>query len=129
MQAIAHENSKRSAPENIGKLKSTRARAKYVGDSELREITRAVSFCQINKIILEAIARENSKRSAPKSNCKLTSMCAREKKVGISKLRVIARVVLGQINNIGSERVQKFKKVCFREHRQIKEHESTREKC
>ena len=61
----------------------------------------------------EVIVRENSVRTAPESNRKLTRASARAKKVSISKLCEIAAVAsLGQINNIGNDRAQKFKKEC-----------------
>ena len=68
--------------------------------------------------------RENSKRSAPGSNGKLISTCARAKKVAVLELCEIAPVAsLGQINNIASDRAQKFKKDYPREQRQIKDRE------
>ena len=57
------------------------------------------------------------------------STSARAKKVVASELREIAPIVsLGQINNIGIDRAQKFKKECSQEQRQINERESVGEK-
>ena len=55
---------------------------------------------------------------------------ARAKKVVVSELHEIALVAsLGQINNIGSDRVRKFKMECSQVQWQIKESERAREKC
>ena len=68
---------------------------------------------------MEAITRENLKRSAPWSYGKLKSARSRTKNVGVSELREVARVVsLGQINNIGNDGARKFK-VCSQEQLQI----------
>ena len=78
---------------------------------------------------MEAIARENSKMTAPGSNGKLTNANARAKKVVVLELHEIALIAsLDQINNIGSNRARKFKKECTWEQRQIEEHERSREK-
>ena len=59
----------------------------------------------------------------------MTSVSARVKKVVATELCEIAPIVsLGQINNIGSDRLRKFKKDHPQEQRQINKHERTREK-
>ena len=74
--------------------------------------------------------RENFKRSASRSNGKLTCASARAKNFAVSDLREIAFVAsLGQIYNIASDRARKFKEDCTREQRQINAHERTCEKC
>ena len=50
MEVIARENSKRSAPEGNGKLRSVSVCAKKVGVPKLREIAPEASLGQINNM-------------------------------------------------------------------------------
>ena len=63
MEAVAHENYKRSAPGRAGILACAIGRANEVTVSELREIARVAYLGQITNI--GAVERKNYKRSTP----------------------------------------------------------------
>ena len=64
--------------------------------------------------------RENSKRSAPRGNSKLTRASAPAKQDAVSEFREISPVAsLGQINNIESDRAGKLQKECSWEQWQL----------
>ena len=66
---------------------------------------------------------------APESNGKSTRVSKCAKNVAVLDLREIAPVEsIGQINNIGSDRAQKFKKDVSRDQRQINERNCARAK-